>query len=89
MFDAWYINFYNVIFTFCPVVIRAVFEEDISYNSHRKSKQKIPGKDEITPSEFIDEDLIRSFYPNLYYIGQKSTIFRITRFIKWIGIGFF
>ena len=33
------------------------------------------GKDFISVQEFKDEDLYRSHYPNLYYIGQKSTIF--------------
>lgn len=31
IFDDWYITLYNCVFTFWPVVIRAIFEEDVYY----------------------------------------------------------
>jgi magnesium-transporting ATPase (P-type) len=30
-FDDWYISLYNLIFTSIPLIIRAIFEQDINY----------------------------------------------------------
>lgn len=66
IFDDWYITFYNCIFTFWPVVIRAVFEEDVYYETKSKNDGGLK-KQEI--------DLIKEYYPYLYSIGQKNQIF--------------
>lgn len=31
IFDDWYITFYNLIFTSVPLIIRAIFEQDVNY----------------------------------------------------------
>ena len=33
IFDDWYISFYNLAFTSIPLVIRAVFDQDLYYKS--------------------------------------------------------
>jgi phospholipid-transporting ATPase len=30
-FDDWYISLYNLLFTSIPLVIRAIFEQDVNY----------------------------------------------------------
>ena len=31
IFDDWYVTLYNVAFTSIPLVLRAIFEQDVSY----------------------------------------------------------
>ena len=45
IYNPWYVTCFNVIFTFFPVIIRAVFEEDLRIGKWNDGK--IPGKDEI------------------------------------------
>ena len=35
--DSWSITFYNMVFTFFPVVLRAVFEVDVEIQSSKKT----------------------------------------------------
>lgn len=35
--DSWSITFYNMVFTFFPVVLRAVFEVDMEIQSSKKT----------------------------------------------------
>jgi hypothetical protein len=89
---------YNTVFTFWPVVIRAVFDEDLYYTRQKKSTiygskrlSIAPGSAEIRSAN----DILRQHYPRLYYIGQKNRIFTTaryqisinSRFFKWFAIG--
>ncbi|KAL4445931.1 hypothetical protein ABPG74_010923 [Tetrahymena malaccensis] len=90
IFDDWYITLYNCIFTFWPVVIKSVYEEDVYY----RKKRSIHGeeKEEKVVMSKIgneDNDIIQQFYPKLYYIGQANHIFQFTRFVKWGFLGTF
>lgn len=31
IFDDWYVSFYNLAFTSIPLLIRAIFEQDVNY----------------------------------------------------------
>jgi len=31
VFDDWFVSFYNLAFTSIPLIIRAVFEQDVNY----------------------------------------------------------
>ena len=36
IFDDWYISLYNLIFTSIPLIIRAIFEQDVNYVVKKK-----------------------------------------------------
>lgn len=73
---SWAITLYNLAFTFFPVVIRAVFETDLSVEAH---------KDKLKRHE--DSNSLHTFYPKMYYIGQKNTIFTKLNFLGWFALG--
>lgn len=76
IYDDWYISFYNLAFTSFPLIVRALFDKDIYYRYWNRDE------DGINTS-----DLLKEYYPYLYYMGQKSYIFTIWNAIKWISIG--
>lgn len=49
-------SFYNTVFTFLPVVIRAIFDEDVFYTS--KKKETIMGSKRVTGGE-EENDILR------------------------------
>jgi len=75
IFDDWYISFYNMAFTSVPLVIRAVFDQDIYYKHWKRV-------DKIGVVRGLKEN-----YPYLYYIGQNGEIFTFSNLIKWIFLG--
>ncbi|CAD8146015.1 unnamed protein product [Paramecium octaurelia] len=86
VFDQFFVSFYNTVFTFLPVVIRAIFDEDVFYTSKRK--QTLLGSRRIKEGE-QENDILRQNYPLLYYIGQRNTVFTSEKFFKWFFIGVF
>ncbi|CAD8064402.1 unnamed protein product [Paramecium sonneborni] len=86
VFDQFFVSFYNTVFTFLPVVIRAIFDEDVFYTSKRQ--QTILGSRRIKEGE-VENDILRQNYPLLYYIGQRNTVFTSEKFFKWFFIGVF
>lgn len=43
IFDDWYVTLYNVAFTSIPLILRAVFEQDVNYiykSETKKNKKK-------------------------------------------------
>jgi len=70
-FDDWYISFYNLFFTALPILMRGTFETDIDYKHF--------------PIDQRDE--IKALYPPLYYVGQRSLIFKIRNYFIWTGSG--
>ena len=59
-------------FTFWPVVIRAVFDEDIFYTDKKKST--VIGSRRLSvvntsANEKSQSDILKEHYPRLYYIG--------------------
>lgn len=79
LYDDWYISFYNLAFTSFPLIVRALFDKDIYYRYWSLDDESI--KTSMT---------LRNYYPHLYYIGQKNSIFSFYTSIGWIvvGIGF-
>jgi magnesium-transporting ATPase (P-type) len=71
-FDDYYISFYNLFFTALPIGARALWEKDIDYRIE---------KDENKADE------VRSLYPHLYYVGQRSLIFTKANYVIWTGSG--
>lgn len=62
---SWSITFYNMIFTFFPVVLRAVFEVDVYVDSSKKTLQEL--------SEGSNENsVLYSYYPKMYLISQQN-----------------
>lgn len=51
-----FVSFYNTVFTFLPVVIRAIFDEDVFYTSKRK--ETILGSKRIKEGE-EENDILR------------------------------
>ncbi|CAK77311.1 unnamed protein product (macronuclear) [Paramecium tetraurelia] len=86
VFDEFFVSFYNTVFTFLPVVIRAIFDEDVFYTQQRK--ETLLGSKRITQG-VEENDILKQSYPLLYYIGQKNTIFTNEKFFKWFSIGIF
>lgn len=71
-FDDWYISFYNLFFTALPIGARALWEMDINYRMYENKEVR---------------ENIRSLYPHLYYVGQRSLIFTKLNYLIWTGSG--
>ena len=56
LFDDFYITFYNMAFTALPVIIRAIFDQDIYYKEYNTNIKN-----------FYDN---KKYYHHLYYVGQ-------------------
>lgn len=82
LYDDWYITFYNLAFTSIPLVIRALFDQDIYYKRWGYNE---PGKenDLVTTTNYATKE----YYAYLYYVGQKGLIFTITNLLFWIFQG--
>lgn len=99
IFDDNYIALYNLIFTSTPLVIRAIFEQDIYFvrpskkepetEEHTMTKIIKPHVLDTKMSRYIPKDyeinkyLFRLF-PKIYFIGQENCIFNYTNFFLWI-----
>lgn len=81
IYDDFYITFYNLIFTALPLMVRATIEQDIYY----KFRVNIEDEDDLPFGENI---YLKKYYPKLYYIGQKNTLFTYRNFIFWVAEGF-
>ena len=94
IFDDWYITFYNMLFTALPLVIRAIFDQDLYYKTYSKDEQKVK-KQQISvknlekPTQFKEIKYLKKYYPKIYYIGQINTIFTMKNFFYWICQGWF
>lgn len=78
--SSWPITLFNLLFTFFPVVMRAVFEVDLEITSDKKTFKEISqGKHQ--------NQLLYSYYPKMYFIGQKNTLFTKLTFFHWFTLG--
>ena len=82
LYDDWYITFYNLAFTSIPLVIRALFDQDVYYKRWGHSE---PGGDSgmVTTTNYATKE----YYAYLYYVGQKGLIFTIWNLLYWIFQG--
>lgn len=99
IFDDIYIALYNLIFTSTPLVIRAIFEQDI-YFVRPSKKEPENGEQTMTKiikphvldtkmSRYIPKDYeinkyLYRLFPKIYFIGQENCIFNYTNFFLWI-----
>ena len=79
---SWSITFYNMIFTFLPVVLRAVFEIDIELAPTKRTFE------ELSKGTHSNQTLY-SYYPRMYYISQKNKLFTPLAFAAWFTLGVF
>lgn len=84
LYDDWYITFYNLAFTSIPLVIRALFDQDIYYKRWSYSD----GSNEsemVTTTNYATKE----YYAYLYYVGQQGKIFTVWNLLLWIFQGMF
>ena len=98
IFDDWYISFYNLFFTALPLIMRAVFEQDVDYKVRKPEERSsqcttqlsAKGEGENTKKKqkkthiLVQDQYLRSQIPKLYYVGQNKTIFTASRFAGWV-----
>lgn len=83
IFNDFYIIFYNMIFTAGPLVVRAILEQDIYYKFPiHLNKDLSESFEDFSPIR--EKQMLKKYYPKLYYIGQKNTLFTKTNFFTWI-----
>ena len=85
LFEDMYVSLFNLIFTSIPLIVRAIFEQDINYltkrhvgpNSPESSAQILrstlklpPAYDKLIPKGYVVNKYIYRLFPKLYYIGQ-------------------
>lgn len=73
LYDDYYITFYNLIFTSWPVLIRAIFDQDIYYKKWTTQDNQGMYKTKT----LYENKVLKKFYPYLYYVGQKNVIFTL------------
>ena len=78
-YDDWYITFYNLAFTSLPLVVRALFDQDIYYKKWTVDSSK--GSSELVATTNY---VTKEYYSYLYYVGQKGEIFTIKNLLLWI-----
>jgi phospholipid-translocating ATPase len=78
--SSWPITLFNLIFTFLPVVMRAVFEVDLDIKSNKQTFKEISqGKH--------DNPVLYNYFPKMYFIGQRNTLFTKLKFFEWFTLG--
>jgi len=87
IYDDYYITLYNLVFTAMPLVVRAIMEQDVYYKFPMKIREDLLGMPEEKPSPIREKQILKKYYPKLYYIGQKDTLFTYKNFFLWIWQG--
>ena len=83
LFDDWYITFYNLAFTSIPLVVRALFDQDVYYKKWSFPTGPGQNSDLVTTTNFVTKE----YYSYLYYVGQQGLIFTIKNLLVWIFQG--
>ncbi len=78
LFDTFYVQCYNMVFTSLPLVAKAICEQDVNYLKIRKDQKST-----------YEVKNLKDNYPYLYYVGQENTLFGHLKFIKWFLGGAF
>ena len=98
IFDDWYVAFYNLFFTSLPLVIRAIFEQDINYltkgqeedggdttMSHLVARSRlVTAYSHMVPKGYVVNKYLYRMFPKIYYIGQDNCIFNYFNFFLWV-----
>ena len=98
IFDDWYVAFYNLFFTSLPLVVRAIFEQDINYLTKEKEEtgdtttsnliarsRMITPYSHMVPKGYVVNKYIYRMFPKIYYIGQDNCIFNYLNFFLWVA----
>jgi magnesium-transporting ATPase (P-type) len=99
LFDDWYISLYNLIFTSIPLVVRAIFEQDVNYIIKKHEVEKnteiemhslktidpvILRQEQYLPPGFVINKYLYRLFPKMYFIGQHNCIFNYRNYTIWI-----
>jgi magnesium-transporting ATPase (P-type) len=80
LFEDFYISFFNLFFTSWPVIIRAVFDQDIYY---KKWTSKGPLARENHEKTLAYRSNLQTRFNYLYYVGQKNLLFNMKNILLW------
>lgn len=94
IFDDIYITLYNLVFTAIPLLIRAIFEQDVNYVYRREENDEnlepqLTGKSLIAQQSYLPDryGINKYFYrlfPKIYFIGQENCIFNYKNYFMWM-----
>ena len=98
IFDDIYISLYNLIFTSLPLVIRAVFEQDVNYvRPAKEATEDVSGSaavvkpyvlqaqySQYVPPKYELNKYLYRLFPKMYFVGQENCIFNFKNFFLWI-----
>ena len=94
VFEGAYIGMYNTLFTALPLLIRALFEQDVNY-IYRKtapdSAQVHPAEpsmpqpeEQFLPTGYTANPFLKSLFPKIYFVGQDNRIFNLKNCVIWL-----
>ena len=94
IFDDWFVSFYNLAFTSIPLIIRAVFEQDVNYiykvetqpqqEENLASIKSLMKQESYLPDQYKTNKYFYRLFPKIYFIGQENCIFNIPNYIFWM-----
>jgi magnesium-transporting ATPase (P-type) len=79
-FEDFYISFFNLFFTSWPVIIRAIFDQDIYY---KKWTSKGPMEIKNSSKTLAFRSNLQTRFNYLYYVGQKNLLFNMKNIFIW------
>ena len=71
LYDQWYANAYNTLFTTGPMFALALYDIDIDYR-YQETNKTSEGE---TKEEILERPLVKQYYHYLYYITQNNKYF--------------
>jgi magnesium-transporting ATPase (P-type) len=84
IYDDYYIALYNVVFTALPLLVRALFEQDVNYVTKIPESELGSSRDSEAISESQHLPIgykinlgIRKLFPKIYFVGLKNQIFNL------------
>ena len=80
IFEDFYISFFNLFFTSWPVIIRAIFDQDIYY---KKWTSKGPMSRNDQSKILAHRSNLQTRFNYLYYVGQKNLLFNMKNIMLW------
>lgn len=95
IFDDWFVSFYNLAFTSIPLIIRAVFQQDVNYIYKVENNQKVYEEnigslkslikqESYLPHQYKTNKYFYRLFPKIYFIGQENCIFNFKNYLFWM-----
>lgn len=77
IYDDYYIALYNVVFTALPLIIRALFEQDVNYVTKVTNSEIQANNEQSTETGRLPQGYrinlgLKKLFPKLYFIGQNN-----------------